>query len=111
MASGSLAVSVGREEQYGSLVMTTATTAAAAAAAVRGVDAPPASRDALPAHLRALEAEAIHILREAIAEARNPVLLFSGGKDSTVLAHLAVRAFFPAPPPLPLLHIDSTWEF
>jgi len=66
---------------------------------------------ALPAHLAALETEAIHILREGVAEARHPVLLFSGGKDSTVLAHLARRAFYPAPPPLPLLHIDSTWEF
>lgn len=65
----------------------------------------------LPAHLAALEAEAIHILREGVAEARNPVLLFSGGKDSTVLAHIVLRAFYPAPPPLPLLHIDSTWEF
>jgi len=62
-------------------------------------------------HLHRLEAEAIHILREAVAEAANPVLLFSAGKDSTVLAHLACRAFYPAPPPLPLLHIDSTWEF
>jgi sulfate adenylyltransferase subunit 2 len=62
-------------------------------------------------HLERLEAEAIHILREAVAEAANPVLLFSAGKDSTVLAHLARRAFYPAPPPLPLLHIDSTWEF
>jgi sulfate adenylyltransferase subunit 2 len=62
-------------------------------------------------HLDRLEAEAIHILREAVAEAANPVLLFSAGKDSTVLAHLACRAFYPAPPPLPLLHIDSTWEF
>lgn len=58
-----------------------------------------------------LEAEAIHILREAVAESSRPVLLFSGGKDSTVLAHLARRAFYPARPPLPLLHIDSTWEF
>lgn len=66
---------------------------------------------ALPVHLAALEAEAIHILREGVAEARHPVLLFSGGKDSTVMAHLARRAFHPAPPPLPLLHIDSTWEF
>ena len=65
----------------------------------------------LPSHLAALEAEAIHILRDGVAEARNPVLLFSGGKDSTVLAHLALRAFYPAKPPLPLLHIDSTWEF
>ena len=62
-------------------------------------------------HLDRLEAEAIYILREAVAEAANPVLLFSAGKDSTVLAHLACRAFYPAPPPLPLLHIDSTWEF
>jgi len=65
----------------------------------------------LPRHLAMLEAEAIHILREGVAEASNPVLLFSGGKDSTVLAHLAARAFFPARLPLPLLHIDSTWEF
>lgn len=62
-------------------------------------------------HLEALESESIHILREAVSEARNPVLLFSAGKDSTVLAHLALRAFFPAVPPMPLLHIDSTWEF
>jgi sulfate adenylyltransferase subunit 2 len=62
-------------------------------------------------HLERLEAEAIHIMREAVAEAVKPVLLFSAGKDSTVLAHLACRAFYPAPPPLPLLHIDSTWEF
>ena len=62
-------------------------------------------------HLDRLEAEAIHILREVVAEAANPVLLFSAGKDSTVLAHLACRAFYPAPAPLPLLHIDSTWEF
>jgi len=58
-----------------------------------------------------LEAAATHILREAVTEARNPVLLFSAGKDSTLLAHLALRAFFPAKPPFPLLHIDSTWEF
>jgi sulfate adenylyltransferase subunit 2 len=62
-------------------------------------------------HLERLEAEAIYILREAVAEARNPVMLFSAGKDSTVLAHLAVRAFSPARPPFALLHIDSTWEF
>lgn len=58
-----------------------------------------------------LEAEAIHILREAVAQAENPVMLFSAGKDSTVLAHLACKAFFPGKPPFPLLHIDSTWEF
>lgn len=70
-----------------------------------------AAASPLPRHLAGLEAQAIHILREGVAEASNPVLLFSGGKDSTVLAHLAARAFFPARLPLPLLHIDSTWEF
>lgn len=62
-------------------------------------------------HLSALESEAIHIIRDGYAEARRPVVLFSGGKDSTVLAHLVVRAFFPSKPPIPLLHVDSTWEF
>ena len=62
-------------------------------------------------HLDRLESEAIHILRESVAEARNPVMLFSAGKDSTVMAHLALRAFYPAKPPFPLLHVDSTWEF
>lgn len=62
-------------------------------------------------HLVRLEAESIHIIREVIAEARNPVMLFSAGKDSTVMAHLAIRAFYPGTPPFPLLHVDSTWEF
>ena len=62
-------------------------------------------------HLAALESEAIHILRETVAEAQRPVMLFSAGKDSTVMAHLALRAFHPSPPPFPLLHVDSTWEF
>ncbi len=62
-------------------------------------------------YLRRLESEAIHILREGIADAERPVLLFSGGKDLTVLAHLALKAFYPCKPPLPLLHVDSTWEF
>lgn len=62
-------------------------------------------------HLDWLEAEAIHVIREGVAEGRNPVMLFSAGKDSTVLAHLARQAFYPASPPFPLLHIDSTWEF
>ena len=62
-------------------------------------------------HLSWLESESIHILREAVAEARNPVMLFSAGKDSTVMAHLALRAFYPSKPPFPLLHVDSTWEF
>jgi len=62
-------------------------------------------------HLSWLESESIHILRESVAEARNPVMLFSAGKDSTVMAHLALRAFYPSKPPFPLLHVDSTWEF
>ena len=62
-------------------------------------------------YLSRLEAESIHIIREVVAEARNPVMLFSAGKDSTVMAHLALRAFYPGKPPFPLLHIDSTWEF
>jgi len=62
-------------------------------------------------HLQRLEAESIHIMREVVAEAENPVMLYSIGKDSTVMLHLAMKAFWPAPPPFPLLHIDSTWEF
>lgn len=62
-------------------------------------------------HLSWLESEAIHIIREVVAEAQNPVMLFSAGKDSTVMAHLAIRAFYPSKPPFPLLHVDSTWEF
>jgi sulfate adenylyltransferase subunit 2 len=62
-------------------------------------------------HLQRLEAEAIHVMREVVAECENPVMLYSIGKDSTVMLHLARKAFFPAPPPFPLLHIDSTWEF
>jgi sulfate adenylyltransferase subunit 2 len=62
-------------------------------------------------HLQRLEAEAIHILREVVAEAEKPVMLYSIGKDSAVMLHLAKKAFFPAPPPFPLLHIDTTWKF
>ncbi len=62
-------------------------------------------------HLQALEDEAIHVLREVAAEAENPVLLYSIGKDSSVILHLALKAFFPGKPRFPLLHIDSTWEF
>src|SRR5690348_100374 len=61
--------------------------------------------------LRRLEAEAIEILREAIAEARNPVMLYSIGKDSSAMLHLAQKAFAPGRPPFPLLHIDTTWKF
>ncbi|KQN25816.1 sulfate adenylyltransferase [Sphingomonas sp. Leaf33] len=62
-------------------------------------------------HLDALEAESIHILREVVAEAENPVMLYSIGKDSAVMLHLARKAFYPAPPPFPLLHVDTTWKF
>jgi len=62
-------------------------------------------------HLDVLEAESIHIFREAAAQFRRPVLLYSIGKDSTVLLHLARKAFYPARPPLPLLHVDTTWKF
>jgi sulfate adenylyltransferase subunit 2 len=65
----------------------------------------------LPSHLRRVEAESIHIIREAVAQAERPVMLYSIGKDSAVLVHLAMRAFYPAKPPLPLLHIDTTWKF
>src|SRR3972149_5956465 len=66
---------------------------------------------ALTSHLKLLEAESIHIFREAAAQFRAPVLLYSIGKDSTVLLHLARKAFWPAPLPFPLLHIDTTWKF
>jgi sulfate adenylyltransferase subunit 2 len=62
-------------------------------------------------HIERLEAEAIHILREAAAEAERPVMLYSAGKDSSVLLHLARKAFAPQTPPFPLLHIDTTWKF
>lgn len=62
-------------------------------------------------HLKRLEAESIHILREVAAEFGNPVLLYSIGKDSSVLLHLLQKAFYPAPPPIPLLHVDTTWKF
>ena len=62
-------------------------------------------------HLQRLEAEAIHIFREAVAEAERPVMLYSAGKDSSVLLHLARKAFAPSPPPFPLLHVDTTWKF
>ncbi|SDJ05906.1 sulfate adenylyltransferase subunit 2 [Salipiger marinus] len=62
-------------------------------------------------HLQRLEAESIHILREVVAEAENPVMLYSVGKDSAVMLHLAKKAFYPAPSPFPLLHVDTTWKF
>lgn len=62
-------------------------------------------------HLQRLEAESIHIMREVVAEAEKPVMLYSVGKDSAVMLHLAKKAFYPSPPPFPLLHVDTTWKF
>ena len=62
-------------------------------------------------HLERLEAESIHIMREVVAEAERPVMLYSVGKDSAVMLHLARKAFHPSPPPFPLLHVDTTWKF
>lgn len=62
-------------------------------------------------HLERLEAEAIHIMREVVSESEKPVMLYSVGKDSAVMLHLARKAFFPSPPPFPLLHVDTTWKF
>jgi sulfate adenylyltransferase subunit 2 len=62
-------------------------------------------------HLERLEAESIHILREIVSEVERPVMMYSVGKDSAVMLHLARKAFFPSPPPFPLLHVDTTWKF
>ena len=62
-------------------------------------------------HLQRLEAESIHIMREVVSEAERPVMLYSVGKDSAVMLHLARKAFYPSPPPFPLLHVDTTWKF
>ncbi len=62
-------------------------------------------------HLQRLEAESIHIFREVVAECENPVMLYSVGKDSAVLLHLAMKAFYPSKPPFPILHVDTTWKF
>ena len=62
-------------------------------------------------HLKRLEAEAIFIMREVVATFERPVMLYSIGKDSSVMLHLALKAFYPAPPPFPLLHVDTTWKF
>jgi len=81
----------------------------------RSSDASAAPRDVVGdyslTHLRQLEAESIHIIREVVAEFQNPVMLYSIGKDSSVLVQLALKAFYPAKPPFPLLHVDSTWKF
>ena len=62
-------------------------------------------------HLKALEAESIHIIREVVAEFEKPVMLYSVGKDSAVMLHLARKAFAPSIPPFPLMHVDTTWKF
>ena len=62
-------------------------------------------------HLKRLEAESIHIMREVAAEAENPVMLYSVGKDSAVMLHLAMKAFYPSKPPFPVMHVDTTWKF
>jgi sulfate adenylyltransferase subunit 2 len=62
-------------------------------------------------HLDRLEAESLHIMREVAAECENPVMLYSVGKDSAVMLHLAMKAFYPSRPPFPLMHVDTTWKF
>ena len=62
-------------------------------------------------HLQRLEAESLYILREVVAACDKPVMLYSVGKDSAVMLHLAMKAFYPAKPPFPLLHVDTTWKF
>ncbi|CAN5168573.1 sulfate adenylyltransferase subunit CysD [soil metagenome] len=81
---------------------------------IETIDAPnlvPAVRRRASSHLRQLESESIYLLREVVAEFRKPVMLYSIGKDSSVLLHLAMKAFHPGKPPFPLLHVDTTWKF
>ena len=75
------------------------------------MSASPGSASRVLSHLDRLESESIHILREAVAESERPVMLYSVGKDSSVMLHLAVKAFYPSKPPFPLLHVDTTWKF
>src|SRR5919106_1466201 len=77
----------------------------------RMMDASDPSRPRLSTHLKRLESESIAIIREVAAEFANPVMLYSIGKDSGVMLHLAVKAFYPAKPPFPLLHVDTGWKF
>jgi len=69
------------------------------------------TKQSVISHLKRLEAESIHIIREVAAEFANPVMLYSIGKDSSVMLHLAMKAFYPAKPPFPLMHVDTTWKF
>jgi sulfate adenylyltransferase subunit 2 len=77
----------------------------------RSFGQPRTGKPPLSAHLKALEAESIHIMREVAAEFTNPVMLYSIGKDSAVMLHLALKAFYPSRPPFPLQHVDTTWKF
>ena len=79
--------------------------------ATTGVEAAPLAGTGQLTHLQRLEAESIQILREAAAESERPVMLYSVGKDSSVMLHLAMKAFYPSKPPFPLLHVDTTWKF
>jgi sulfate adenylyltransferase subunit 2 len=74
-------------------------------------DAASPARRPLSDHLKALESESIEIIREVAAAFDNPVMLYSIGKDSGVMLHLAAKAFYPSKPPFPLLHVDTTWKF
>src|SRR5262252_4413215 len=76
-----------------------------------GLKSPPVLAPSRLSHLERLEAESIHIMREVAAEFHNPVMLYSIGKDSSVMLHLAIKAFYPAKPPFPLLHVDTGWKF
>ena len=78
--------------------------------ATRGASTPGLTAGRLT-HLQRLEAEAIHIMREAVAESERPAMLYSVGKDSSVMLHLAMKAFYPSKPPFPLVHVDTTWKF
>jgi sulfate adenylyltransferase subunit 2 len=78
---------------------------------VNALDRTPLVRLSTLSHLQRLEAESILIMREVVAEASNPVMLYSVGKDSSVMLHLAHKAFYPAKPPFPLMHVDTTWKF
>src|SRR4029078_12432977 len=71
----------------------------------------PSMKQTLSTYLQQLEAESIQIMREVAAEFRHPVMLYSIGKDSSVMLHLAMKAFYPSKPPFPILHIDTTWKF
>src|SRR6516165_1282389 len=79
--------------------------------AARARSAGHGERERTLTHLQRLEAESIQIMRETVAECERPVMLYSVGKDSSVMLHLARKAFYPAPPPFPLLHVDTTWKF